>query len=226
MEDGYRACLGSRIAMRILRPLAEFPATKGEDLYDGVGTVDWSEFLTKRHTLAVRATCVNSAMTHSLFIAQKTKDAIVDQLREKTGERPSVDLESPDVTVSVHVAKNLATVYVDLAGAPLHRRGYRTAAGEAPLKETLAAAMVRLSGWDRARPFIDPMCGSGRSPSRPPRWPRTSLRGSTASDSASSGGRASTVQAGCASCESKPGRRACRSGGPSLQATSTPRWWR
>ncbi len=161
MEDGYRACLGSRIAMRILRPLATFAATTGEDLYEGVGVVDWSEFLTQRHTLAVRATCVNSAMTHSLFIAQKTKDAIVDQLREKTGGRPSVNMESPDVTVSVHVAKDQAVVYVNLAGVPLHRRGYRSAAGDAPLKETLAAAMVRLSGWDRVSPFIDPMCGLG-----------------------------------------------------------------
>jgi putative N6-adenine-specific DNA methylase len=161
MDDGYRACLRSRIAMRILRPVAAFPAATGDDLYEGVATIDWSEFLTRDHTLAVRATCVNSAMTHSLFIAQKTKDAIVDQLREKSGARPSVDLESPDVTVSVHVTKDQATVYVDLAGVPLHRRGYRSAAGEAPLKETLAAAMVRLSGWDRVSPFIDPMCGSG-----------------------------------------------------------------
>jgi putative N6-adenine-specific DNA methylase len=161
MLDGARACLGSRIAMRVLRPLAHFPVQSGDALYEGVRTVDWSEFLTRDHTLAVRATCVSSQLTHSLFIAQKTKDGIVDQLREKAGERPSVDLESPDVTVSVHLAKDQATVYVDLAGEPLHRRGYRTAAGDAPLKEALAAAMVRLSGWDRKSPFIDPMCGSG-----------------------------------------------------------------
>jgi putative N6-adenine-specific DNA methylase len=160
-EDGYRACLHSRVAMRVLRPLATFPSQTEGELYDGIRGVDWSEFLTQGRTLAVRATCADSSLTHTLYIAQKTKDAVVDQLRDAAGARPSVDIESPDVTICVHLVRDVATVYVDLAGEPLHRRGYRVVTGDAPLKETLAAAMVRLSGWDRVSPFVDPMCGSG-----------------------------------------------------------------
>ena len=160
-EDGYRACLHSRVAMRVLRPLATFPSQTEGELYDGIRGVDWSEFLTQGRTLAVRATCADSSLTHTLYIAQKTKDAVVDQLRDAAGARPSVDIESPDVTICVHLVRDVATVYVDLAGEPLHRRGYRVVTGDAPLKETLAAAMVRLSGWDRVSPFVDPMCGAG-----------------------------------------------------------------
>jgi 23S rRNA G2445 N2-methylase RlmL len=161
MEDGARACLSSRIAVRVLTPLAAFDAPSGDALYDGIAGIDWRPYLTADRSLAVRAVCRSSALTHTQFIAQRTKDAIVDQLRQRLGARPSVDLEDPDVSVFVHLVKDRATAYLDLAGEPLHRRGYRVRMASAPLKETLAAAVVRMSGWDRISPFCDPMCGSG-----------------------------------------------------------------
>ena len=161
LEDGYRACLELATASRVLYELAAFEAPTGDALYEGVRAIDWSFVLTPRHTLAVRAACRDGALTHTQFIAQRTKDAIVDPMRERTGERPSVDVADPDVSIFVHVVRDQATVYLDLAGEPLHRRGYRADPGNAPLKETLAAALVHLSGWDGARPLVDPMCGSG-----------------------------------------------------------------
>lgn len=161
MDEGFRACIWLRTASRVLCKLSEFDAPVGEALYEGVRDIDWAPLFSPKHTLAVRAACRGSRLTHTQFIAQKTKDAIVDQLRERWGSRPSVNLDNPDVTLFVHLVNDRATVYLDYAGEALHRRGYRTSAGEAPLKETLAAAVVRLSGWDCAMPLIDPMCGSG-----------------------------------------------------------------
>lgn len=161
LREAFRACLWSRVAMRVLLELGEFEARDGAALYAGVRAIDWLPWLTPRMTLAVSATCRSSALTHTQFIAQKTKDAIVDQLRDRLGARPSVDLEDPDLRIVVHIARDQARIYLDLAGEPLHRRGYRVDMSEAPLKETLAAAMLRLGGWDRTRPLVDPMCGSG-----------------------------------------------------------------
>jgi putative N6-adenine-specific DNA methylase len=161
LEDAARACLWSRVAMRVLLEAHTFDAASGDALYEGVRSIDWTAWMTARTTLAVRATCRSSALTHSQFVAQRTKDAVVDQLRERLGARPSVDREDPDVLLAVHVARDRATLYLDVAGASLHKRGWRARSGEAPLRETLAAAVVRLSGWDRERPFIDPMCGAG-----------------------------------------------------------------
>jgi 23S rRNA G2445 N2-methylase RlmL len=161
LADAARACLWSRVAARILLEVASFEARSSDALYDGLRTVDWSQWMTPRTTLAVRATCRSSRLTHSQFIAQKTKDAIVDALRESAGARPSVDRDDPDVVVAVHIARDRATVYLDVGGASLHERGWRARGGAAPLRENLAAAVVRLSGWDRERPLLDPMCGSG-----------------------------------------------------------------
>jgi putative N6-adenine-specific DNA methylase len=161
MPEGARACLWLRTALRVLYRLSAFDAPDGGALYEGVRAIDWTPYLTAQHTLAVRAVCRDSHLTHSQFIAQKTKDAIVDQIRDLTSARPSVDLEDPDVTLFVHLVRNRATVYLDLSGESLHRRGYRASTPDAPLKESLAAAIVRLSGWDRKSPLIDPMCGSG-----------------------------------------------------------------
>jgi putative N6-adenine-specific DNA methylase len=172
MEEGFRACIEIRTAVRILALLGRFDAPTGEALYEGVGGVDWGLYLDPRRTLAVRAFSRSSALTHTQFIAQKTKDAVVDQLRERLGARPSVNLEDPDVSLFVHLAKDQASLYVDLSGEPLHQRGYRRLAGEAPLKETLAAALLRLSGWDRERPLVDPMCGSGTIPIEAALWAR------------------------------------------------------
>jgi putative N6-adenine-specific DNA methylase len=156
-----RACLGARIAMRVLWELGAFTVHDADDLYAGMRTVPWHEHLTPRHTLAVRATCSNSALTHSHYVALKTKDAIVDALRDRYGVRPDVATDDPDVAVTVRLARDQCTVYLDLSGDPLHRRGYRTEVTEATLKETLAAAMLALSGWTPNAPFIDPLCGSG-----------------------------------------------------------------
>jgi putative N6-adenine-specific DNA methylase len=172
LMDGARACLWSRIAVRVLLQLSSFEAKDGEALYAGVRAIDWSPLLTTRHTLAVKASCKSSHLTHTQFIAQKTKDAIVDQLRDKLGERPSVDRDDPDLLVTVHLARDQATVYADLAGDSLHRRGYRTRIAAAPLKETLAAAILRLSGWDRASLLADPMCGAGTIAIEAAAWSR------------------------------------------------------
>lgn len=160
-RDGWRACLESRIAQRIQVCLRRFPCPNQEALYRGVQSVDWRAYITHRQTLSVSSVCLSSALRHSGFVALKTKDAIVDQLRAADGKRPSVGRDDPDVRVFVYLVNDKATVYLDLSGDALHRRGYRKRTGEAPLRETLAAAMVRLSGWDRRSPFVDPMCGSG-----------------------------------------------------------------
>jgi len=160
-RDAYRACLWSRIAQRVLEPLAEFASPSEDALYDGVQTIDWRRVLDAQRTLAVRAACRSSRLSHTQYIAQRTKDAVVDQLRAQLGDRPNVDRHAPDVQLFVHLVKDRATVYLDYSGDSLHEHGFRKQQGAAPIKETLAAALVRYSGWDRASPLVDPMCGSG-----------------------------------------------------------------
>ncbi len=172
LVEAARACLWSRVALRILLEVDAFEAPSGEALYEGTRAVDWSSWLTPRTTLAVRATCRSSRLTHSQFVAQRTKDAVVDRLRDRFGERPSVDREDPDVLLAVHVAADRATLYLDVGGASLHKRGWRSRAGEAPLRETLAAAVLRLSGWDRERTLLDPMCGAGTIAIEAAAWAR------------------------------------------------------
>jgi 23S rRNA G2445 N2-methylase RlmL len=161
LADAARACLWSRVAARVLLEVATFEAHDGDALYAGVRAIDWTEWMTPRTTLAVRATCRSGRLTHSQFIAQKTKDAIVDALRDSAGARPSVDRDDPDVGVAVHIVRDSAKLYLDAGGASLHERGWRARGGAAPLRENLAAAVVRLSGWDRRSPLLDPMCGAG-----------------------------------------------------------------
>jgi putative N6-adenine-specific DNA methylase len=172
LVDGARACLWSRVAVRVLAWRGAFDVRSGNELYEVMNTLEWRHFLTPEKTLAVKASCRSSKLTHTQYIAQRAKDAIVDQLRDDLGARPSVDVDDPDVLVVVHLVKDRADVYVDLAGEPLHRRGWRTRSGEAPLKETLAAAMLRLSGWDRKRPLVDPMCGAGTIAIEAAEWAR------------------------------------------------------
>lgn len=160
-REGWRACLVSRIAQRVRVLLHRFPSPDEESLYAGVRAVDWRPFLTWRQTLAVGAVCRSSAISHSGFAALKVKDAIVDQIRGDGGKRPSVSREDPDVRVYLYLVEDRASIYLDLSGESLHRRGYRLKTGEAPLRETLAAAILRLSGWDRVSPLVDPLCGSG-----------------------------------------------------------------
>jgi putative N6-adenine-specific DNA methylase len=161
LEAGLRACLHARTAMRILLELGTFPAPDAEALYAGARTIDWTPWIEVRTTLAVEATVSSSAITHSGFAALKVKDAVVDTLRDRHGARPDVAPKDPDVRVVLHLARDQAAVSLDLAGAPLHRRGYRAAMTDAPLKETLAAAILILGDVSTDLPFVDPMTGSG-----------------------------------------------------------------
>jgi 23S rRNA (guanine2445-N2)-methyltransferase / 23S rRNA (guanine2069-N7)-methyltransferase len=168
LEVGYRACLGSRLANRVLLSLASFPAPDPEALYQGVRSINWSEHLRAEQTLAVDFASSHSQITHTHFGALKVKDAVVDQFRDKTGQRPNVSTEHPDVQINAHVHDDLATIYLDLSGDSLHRRGYREEGARAPLKENLAAALLWLADWPRIAKaggaFLDPMCGSGTLP--------------------------------------------------------------
>jgi len=160
-SDGWRACLQSRIAQRILVVVGRSPVTTADQLYDAVRAVDWSPYITTQQTFSVSSVAVGSTLNHSGFVALRAKDAIVDQIRDREGDRPSVDRDDPDVRVFVYLANDKATIYLDMSGSPLHLRGYRARGGGAPLRETLAAAILRMVGWDRRSPLIDPMCGSG-----------------------------------------------------------------
>jgi putative N6-adenine-specific DNA methylase len=161
VTDAYRACLWSRIALRVMEPLTEFECPDEDALYEGVKSVDWTRVLDATRTLAVRAACRSSRLTHTQYIAQRSKDAVVDQLRDRLGARPNVDRSDPDVHLFVHLVKDRAAVYLDYSGDSLHAHGFRAEQGAAPIKETLAAALVRYSGWDGESPLVDPMCGSG-----------------------------------------------------------------
>jgi putative N6-adenine-specific DNA methylase len=160
--DGMKVCLHARVAMRVLLEVAAFQAQDADQLYAETREVDWTDFVGRGMTIAVQATTQdNLNLRHSGFSALKVKDAIVDMLRDRNGRRPDVNVRDPDVSVVLHVRGSEARLYVDLAGEPLHRRGYRVAMVEAPLKESLAAAVLSLGGVAADRPFIDPMAGSG-----------------------------------------------------------------
>ncbi len=165
LETGYRACLWSRVASRILLHLTEFAAPSPEALYDGIRAFPWEEHLSTEGTLAVDFNVSSSRITHSQYGALKVKDAVVDRFRDLTGVRPSVDRDHPDLRINVYLHRNRARVSMDLSGESLHRRGYREETSAAPLKENLAAAILDLARWpEMARegvPLIDPMCGSG-----------------------------------------------------------------
>lgn len=163
-EGLYRANLWLRTASRVLVQLAVFPCSNPAELYAGVHAITWLELITPSMTLAVDCSLRDSALTHSGFVALKTKDAIVDRIREACGSRPNVNTTTPDVRINVHLHKNVCTVSLDSSGESLDRRGYRLERNEAPLRETLAAAIVALTGWDGAVPLVDPMCGSGTIP--------------------------------------------------------------
>ncbi|HVS76650.1 MAG TPA: bifunctional 23S rRNA (guanine(2069)-N(7))-methyltransferase RlmK/23S rRNA (guanine(2445)-N(2))-methyltransferase RlmL [Steroidobacteraceae bacterium] len=165
LATAYRACLESRLANRVYLELARFEAASAEAFYAAAREIDWSQHLTPRATLACDFSGRHPAITHSHFGALKLKDAIVDALREDTGARPDIALERPSVRVHAHASGARITLAIDLSGESLHRRGYRGAAGEAPLKENVAAGVLIRSGWpDLAAggaEFLDPMCGSG-----------------------------------------------------------------
>ncbi|MEN1727091.1 MAG: bifunctional 23S rRNA (guanine(2069)-N(7))-methyltransferase RlmK/23S rRNA (guanine(2445)-N(2))-methyltransferase RlmL [Pseudomonadota bacterium] len=165
LADAYRACLWSRLAARVLMPLAEFDADDDDALYEGVQTIQWGEHLNVHNAIAVSFSGVRPTLTHSRFAEQRIKDGIVDQFRARLGQRPSVDLQQADVRIQAHQHRKRVTISLDLSGDPLHRRGYREPGNIAPLKEHLAAAMLLRADWpEMARedhPLLDPMCGSG-----------------------------------------------------------------
>jgi 23S rRNA (guanine2445-N2)-methyltransferase / 23S rRNA (guanine2069-N7)-methyltransferase len=168
LEIAYKACLWSRLANRVLLPLASFTAESAEELYAGVQQIPWLEHMPAEGSLLVHFTGTNRAINNTHFGALKVKDAIVDQIRELTSLRPSISKEMPDLRINLHLAQGDAHLSLDLSGESLHRRGYRKQGGAAPLKENLAAALLLRSGWPELAakqwPLIDPMCGSGTLP--------------------------------------------------------------
>jgi 23S rRNA (guanine2445-N2)-methyltransferase / 23S rRNA (guanine2069-N7)-methyltransferase len=165
LASAYRACLESRLASRILMPLAEFDAPDADALYAGVQAIDWSQHIAPDATLAIDAAGSSGSIRHSGFAAQKVKDAVADQCRARDGTRPTIQPDRPDVRLNLRLHKGRATLSLDLSGEPLHRRGWRREQGEAPLKENLACAMLLRGGWpelyERGGALVDPMCGSG-----------------------------------------------------------------
>jgi 23S rRNA (guanine2445-N2)-methyltransferase len=160
----YHANVACRTAVRVLKRIARFPADSPEALYRCLGRTNWLKHLEPEGTIAIDPVVHGGVFANSLYAAQVAKDAIVDQIRKRTGRRPSVDLADPDVRINLHIDRSRATVYLDSSGDSLHRRGYRTAAGAAPINEVLAAGILQLTGWDRASALADFMCGSGTFP--------------------------------------------------------------
>lgn len=157
----YTCLMWSRLASRILLPLNEFNVYSDMDLYLAVQSIDWPSVFPADKTFAVHFNGTNDEIRNSQYGAQKVKDAIVDSFTRKTGTRPDVAKQQPDIRINVYLNKEKASLAVDLSGDSLHIRGYRELAGQAPLKENLAAAIILRSGWQKETPMVDPMCGSG-----------------------------------------------------------------
>lgn len=157
----YQSLLWSRLASRILLPLNDFDVYSDLDLYLGVQAIDWSEIFSVDDTFVVHFTGTNEEIRNSQYGALKVKDAIVDSFVRKLDQRPDVARQEADIRINVYLNKERASVALDLSGDSLHIRGYRDLAGQAPLKETLAAAIISRSGWQKNTPMVDPMCGSG-----------------------------------------------------------------
>ena len=157
----YKANLSLRTALKILKPIYYFRANSEINLYKGIQGINWSKYLNENQTFVIDTTVHSDVFKHSQFVSQKCKDAIVDQFRERTGQRPSVEKDFPDVRINIHIDKDQCSVALDTSGNSLHQRGYKTATNIAPINEVLAAGMLLLSGWEGKSNFLDPMCGSG-----------------------------------------------------------------
>ena len=157
----YKANIGLRTAIKILKPIASFKVINETDLYKKINAIPWENYLKSNGSLAVGATLNGDTFTHSQYVSLKTKDAIVDRFRDQTGERPNVDLRFPDLKIDIHIDRHFCTVSLDSSGESLHKRGYKIATNIAPINEVLAAGLILLSGWDGQSDFMDPMCGSG-----------------------------------------------------------------
>lgn len=163
-EMMYRANFALRTAIRILKPIRRFKAKNADEVYSQVKEIAWEDYLTTDKSFAVDAVVFSDEFRHSKFVAYRVKDAIVDYFRDKTGQRPSVRISNPDLSLNIHIAQDTCTLSLDSSGESLHRRGYRQEAVEAPLNEVLAAGMILLTGWQGECDLIDPMCGSGTIP--------------------------------------------------------------
>lgn len=165
LPDAQRAVLWSHLASRVLWPIAEFDCGDEHALYTGAAAIDWTAHIGPMRSIAIDAHVSGEAVTHARYAAQRVKDAIVDTLRASTGQRPDVDVEAPDVRISLVLRKGRAILSIDLSGGPMHRRGWRKVQGVAPLKETVAAAVLLRAGWPQVfaegGDLLDPMCGSG-----------------------------------------------------------------
>ncbi|MFW6365499.1 MAG: THUMP domain-containing class I SAM-dependent RNA methyltransferase [Spirochaetota bacterium] len=160
-ETLYAVNYRSRLATRILAPVITFDCHSDDYLYTTALSVNWNDFITEKSTFAVFAAVSHSRIRHSKYAALRLKDAIVDYFRKSTGRRPDIDTKNPDIWFNLHIENNRARISVDTSGGSLHRRGYRTASVEAPMAETVAASVIRYSGWNGETPLYDPMCGSG-----------------------------------------------------------------
>lgn len=160
----YKANFHLRTAVRILKPILHFKATDADEVYNVIKSIDWSEYLDENSTFSVDSVVYSDVFRHSKFVAYRVKDAIADYFNEKSGRRPSVRLNNPDLMFHIHIAHEDCTLAFDSSGESLHRRGYRVETGPAPINEVLAAGMIMLTGWNGECDFIDPMCGSGTLP--------------------------------------------------------------
>lgn len=157
----YKANLALRTALKVLKPIKQFAVYNEANLYKGIQSIDWSEYLGVNQSFVIDATVFSDHFNNSLFVSLKSKDAIVDQFRNKHGKRPNIDKDFPDLRINIHIQKDMCSVSLDSSGASLHHRGYRTATNIAPINEVLAAGMLLMSGWEGRTDFMDPMCGSG-----------------------------------------------------------------
>ena len=157
----YKANLSLRTALRILMPIGHFPVKNQTDLYRAIDRIDWSKWFSADQSFIIDVTLFSDHFNHSLFVAQKAKDAIVDQFSKKEGKRPSVTTENPDIRIQLHLQGDQLTISLDSSGNSLHQRGYRIETNIAPINEVLAAGMLLHSGWEGKTYFYDPMCGSG-----------------------------------------------------------------
>ncbi|HAC14812.1 MAG TPA: RNA methyltransferase [Bacteroidetes bacterium] len=158
----YKILLHVRTALRILVPLATGKIQNEDDLYEFVRSINWLDHLSLKHTFAIDCMSFHPTMNHNIFLSQKSKDAIVDQFREKYGIRPDISPKDPDILINIHIAPDgMIVISLDASGKSLNQRGYRVATGPAPLNEVLAAGLIKMTGWDPQTTFIDPMCGTG-----------------------------------------------------------------
>lgn len=157
----YKANLSSRIATRILCLVEQGSYENEDDIFNAALSVEWTTWFALEKTIKVSTTAIQCPLKSIDFMTLRIKDAVCDIFREKTGKRPDVEVRDPDIRIHLFLEKNNFSLYIDTSGAPLHQRGFRTASVEAPIKENLAAGIIKLSGWNPGEPFLDPMCGSG-----------------------------------------------------------------